>query len=67
MTDPLSLDVQLSEFDASYEAWVLRDANSGMYVTIPHPKYPGRTIRGPSHAARTPKPIMPKQRIVRLP
>ncbi len=44
MSDPLSLDVLLSEFDASYEAWVLRDANSGMYVTIPHPKYPERTI-----------------------
>jgi hypothetical protein len=25
-------------------AWVLQDARSGKYVTIPHPRYPGRII-----------------------
>jgi len=44
VTEPLSLDVILAEFDSAYEAWVLRDPRSGMYVTIPHEKYPGRTI-----------------------
>lgn len=44
MTDPLSIDVLTGEFDRDYEAWVLRDARSGLYLTIPHPKYPGRII-----------------------
>lgn len=43
-TDPLSLETLLGEFDDKYEAWVLRDARSGRYLTIPHPKYPGRII-----------------------
>jgi hypothetical protein len=44
VTDPLSLDVLMGEFAPDYEAWVLRDARSGLYLTIPHPKYPGRII-----------------------
>jgi len=42
MTDPLSLDTIQTEFGEEYEAWVLQDTNSKKYVTIPHPKYPGR-------------------------
>ena len=42
MTDPLSLDTIQSEFNEESEAWVLQDTNSKKYVTIPHPKYPGR-------------------------
>jgi len=42
MTDPLSLDTILSEFSEESEAWVLQDTQSKKYVTIPHPKYPGR-------------------------
>ena len=44
MTEPLSLEAVLSEFDDKYEAWVLRDPRSGQYVMIPHARYPGRTI-----------------------
>ena len=44
MSEPLSLDTLLSEFEKSSTVWVLRDAKSGQYVTIPHPKYPGRLI-----------------------
>lgn len=42
MTDPLSLDIIQSEFNEESEAWVLQDTQSKKYVTIPHPKYPGR-------------------------
>ena len=44
MTEPLSLDVVLSEFDPTDEAWVLQDSQSGLYVIVPDPKYPGRKI-----------------------
>ena len=45
MTDPLSTENLLGEFDASYEAWTLQDQRSLQYVTIPDPaRYPGRTI-----------------------
>lgn len=42
MTDPLSLETILAEFNDNSEAWVLQDSKSKKYVTIPHPKYPGR-------------------------
>lgn len=42
MTNPLSLDTIKSEFNEDAEAWVLQDTKSKKYVTIPHPKYPGR-------------------------
>jgi len=42
MTEPYNLETILAEFDEEAEAWVLQDKTSGMYVTIPHPKYPGR-------------------------
>ena len=42
MTEPLSLDVILAEFDDNSEAWVLQDETSKQYVVIPHNKYPGR-------------------------
>jgi hypothetical protein len=43
MTEPYSLETILAEFNENSEAWVLQDKSSGMYVTIPHPKYPGRS------------------------
>jgi hypothetical protein len=42
MTEPLSLDVILSEFSEDDQAWVLQDGTSKQYITIPHPRYPGR-------------------------
>lgn len=42
MTEPYALDTILAEFNEDSEAWVLQEKTSGMYVTIPHPKYPGR-------------------------
>lgn len=42
MTDPLSLEVIESEFSEEDVAWVLQDKGSGKYLTIPHPRYPGR-------------------------
>ncbi len=42
MTQPLSLDVILSELDENTEAWVLQDLPSGKYVIIPDNRYPGR-------------------------
>jgi len=42
MTDPLSLETIIEEFNDNTEAWVLQDTKSKKYVTIPHPKYPGR-------------------------
>lgn len=42
MTDPLSLETIVAEFSDDSEAWVLRDTKSKKYVTIPHPRYPGR-------------------------
>jgi hypothetical protein len=44
MDEPLDLDTLLSEFGEEKEAWVLQDRESGLYVTIPHPKYPGRSL-----------------------
>lgn len=43
MTEPYSLDTILSEFSADSDAWVLQDKTTGLYVTIPHPKYLGRS------------------------
>ncbi|MBI5462793.1 MAG: hypothetical protein HY941_11475 [Gammaproteobacteria bacterium] len=43
MTDPLSLETIQAEFSENTEAWVLQDKQSKKYVTIPHPKYPGRS------------------------
>lgn len=42
MTEPYTLETILAEFNEDSNAWVLQDKLSGMYVTIPHPKYPGR-------------------------
>ena len=42
MTDPLSLDAIVAEFNENSEAWVLQDTKSKKYVAIPHPKYSGR-------------------------
>ncbi len=42
MTEPLSLNTILTEFNEDVEAWVLQDEKSKKYVTIPHPKYPER-------------------------
>lgn len=42
MTDPLSLETIQTEFSEDAEAWVLQDTKSKKYVSIPHPKYPGR-------------------------
>ncbi len=42
MTEPYTLETILAEFNEDSEAWVLQDKSPGMYVTIPHPKYPGR-------------------------
>jgi hypothetical protein len=42
MTQPLSLEVTLSELDVNAEAWVLQDMPTGKYVIIPDSRYPGR-------------------------
>ena len=42
MAEPYTLETILAEFNEDSEAWVLQEKSSGMYVTIPHPKYPGR-------------------------
>lgn len=42
MTEPLSLEVMLSELDEDTEAWVLQDVPSGKYVIIPDSRFPGR-------------------------
>jgi hypothetical protein len=42
MDEPISLETILCEFPEDYEAWVLQDTASRLYVTIPHSKYPGR-------------------------
>ncbi len=42
MTKPYSLETILSEFDEKTIAWVLQEKTAGLYVTIPHPKYPGK-------------------------
>lgn len=42
MTEPYTLETILAEFKEDSDAWVLQDKPSGMYITIPHPKYPGR-------------------------
>lgn len=42
MKEPYTLEMILSEFDEKTIAWVLQEKTSGLYVTIPHPKYPGK-------------------------
>ena len=42
MTKPYSLETILSEFNEKTVAWVLQEKTTGLYVTIPHPKYPGK-------------------------
>jgi hypothetical protein len=42
MTDPLSLETILTEFNEDSDAWVLQDKKSKKYICIPHPQYPGR-------------------------
>ena len=42
MTEPLSYEVIQAEFSENDEAWVLQDQGSKKYLTIPHPRYPGR-------------------------
>jgi hypothetical protein len=42
MTKPLELDTILAEFDDSAQAWVLQDRNSGKYLIVPDPRFPGR-------------------------
>lgn len=42
MTEPLSLETIISEFNDKTVAWVLQEKTSGLYVIIPHAKYPGR-------------------------
>jgi hypothetical protein len=42
MPSPLELETILSEFDDKSEAWVLQDANSKKYVTVPDPRYPAK-------------------------
>ena len=42
MTEPLSIETILAEFNDNSEAWVLQDKTSQKYVYIPHPKYPDR-------------------------
>lgn len=42
MTEPYSLETILTEFSEDTDAWVLQEKPTGLYVTIPHPKYPGR-------------------------
>ncbi|GAW87797.1 hypothetical protein bplSymb_SCF17701P002 [Bathymodiolus platifrons methanotrophic gill symbiont] len=44
MTNPYSLETIISELGDKADAWVLQDTTTGSYVTIPHPKYPGRQI-----------------------
>ncbi len=44
MTELLSLDTILNELPDDDEMWVLQDRASGLYVTIPHERYPGRRI-----------------------
>jgi uncharacterized protein (DUF433 family) len=44
MEIPLDLDTILSEFSEEDTAWILKDLESGKYVTIPHERYPGRQI-----------------------
>jgi len=43
MTEPYSLETILSELGDKTDAWVLQDKTTGLYVTIPHPKYPGKS------------------------
>ena len=42
MTEPYSLEAILSKFSDDSDAWVLQDKTSERFVTIPHPRYPGR-------------------------
>lgn len=42
MTKPYSIETIISELSDNSDAWVLQDKNTGLYVTIPHPMYPGR-------------------------
>ncbi len=42
MTEPYSLETILSELGDKSDAWVLQDKTTSLYVTIPHPNYPGK-------------------------
>ena len=42
MDKPIPLETILGEFDDDYEAWVLQDSASGLYVVVPDDRYPGR-------------------------
>ncbi len=42
MDKPIPLETILGEFEDDYEAWVLQDAASGLYVVVPDDRYPGR-------------------------
>ncbi len=44
MEKPLDFETIRSEFSEDDVAWILQDSQSGKYVTIPHPSYPGRNI-----------------------
>ncbi len=44
MEMPLDLDTMLSELSEEESAWTLRDGKSGLYVTIPHERYPGLEV-----------------------
>jgi len=42
MTKPYSIETILSELGEDADAWVLQDKTTSLYVTIPHPNYPGK-------------------------
>jgi hypothetical protein len=42
MTEPIPVETLLAELSEDADAWVLQDEQSKLYVTIPHPTYPGR-------------------------
>lgn len=42
MTEPIPVETLLSELSDDADAWVLQDQKSKLYVTIPHPAYPGK-------------------------
>jgi hypothetical protein len=42
MTNPIPLETILGEFSDDREAWVLQDRDSGQYVIVPDPRFPGR-------------------------
>jgi hypothetical protein len=44
MTAPLSQETILGGLKENAKGWILREAESGKYVVIPHPDYPERNI-----------------------